>query len=476
MTGGRIVALLIAGITAACGGSSNMATPTGGTGGGGMAGNVGMDGGTADPAPTFTAQEMAALKALALPSMPRPLPDSSSKWSDDPKAAAFGQRLFFDARFSGELLDGDNDGNTGSLGKKGETGKVSCASCHLPESGFVDTRTLNKQISLAAGWVLRRTPSLLDVAQSRLIMWDGRFDSLYAQVFGPVESAVEMNSSRLFAAQRVFANHRAEYEALFGPMPPLNDPGRFPALAANVTGCRTLDPDNKCVGVMRGSPGDGAEYDGLSAADKDAVTRVWVNVGKAIGAYERLLTCGPSRFDRWVGGDKQALSPAAQRGAALFVGKGKCVSCHSGPYFSDEKFHNVGLKPGLVAAVFIDTDDPGAGAGLPKARANPLNVKGIYSDGDDGRLPDSVGPEMDGAFRTPRLRCISKHPSFMHTAQFSSLDEVMVFFSRGGDPAGYPGKNELEVLDLNPAQRADLVAFIEALEGPGPDARLLAAP
>src|SRR6185503_3540870 len=154
-----------------------------------------------------------------------------------------------------------------------------------------------------------------------------------------------------------------------------------------------------------------------SADDQDAVTRVWVNVGKSLGAYQRLLSCGQGPFDQWLAGDDGAMGRAAQRGADLFVGRAGCVSCHSGPFLSDEKFHNVGLQPAVVAVVFIDGDDPGASVGLPLAKADPLNVQGKFSDGDDGRLPAAVGAEMEGAFRTPRLRCISKHPSFMHTAQ-----------------------------------------------------------
>jgi cytochrome c peroxidase len=197
-------------------------------------------------------------------------------------------------------------------------------------------------------------------------------------------------------------------------------------------------------------------------------------VGKALGAYERLLHCGPSRFDRWANGEAAALSRSEQRGAALFVGKGKCANCHSGPYLSDEKFHNVGLKPGRVATVFIDSGDVGAIDGLALAKADPLNVKGMFSDADDGRLPAVVGPELEGAFRTPRLRCISKHPSFMHTGQYQSLADVVAFFGHGGDQVGFPGKSELDVVGLTPAERADVVAFLEALEGPGPEARLLA--
>jgi cytochrome c peroxidase len=261
---------------------------------------------------------------------------------------------FSTASLSGQLLDGDNDGSERALGMQGETGKVACSGCHLPESGFSDTRSVRQQVSLGAAWGLRRTPSLLDVGQSRLLMWDGRHDTLYNQVFGPIESEVEMNASRLFVAQQVLARHRAEYEAIFGRLPPLQDRARFPELRADQTGCVKLDAKLKCTTRMRGAPGDGAEYDALTEEDKKAVTLVVVNIGKALGAYQRLLTCGPSRFDQWLHGDVSALSRAEQRGAAIFAGKGQCVNCHSGPYLSDEKFHNVGLKPELVATVFID--------------------------------------------------------------------------------------------------------------------------
>ncbi len=418
------------------------------------------------------------LRALALPVSPKLPADVSNRWADHPGAALFGQRLFFDPSLSGALLDGDNDGTPQALGLRGETGKVACAGCHVPSSEFSDTRSLRQQISLAAGWGMRRAPSLLDVAQSPLLMWDGRRDTLYNQVFGVIESAVEMNSSRLFAAQQIFALHRPEYEAIFGAMPPLDDRARFPALTAAKTGCSVLEQSLRvCQGELHGLPGDGAEYDGMAPGDREAVTRVVVNVGKAMGAYQRLLSCGESRFDRWARGEQEdALTAQEQRGAALFSGKAQCVRCHSGPYFSDEQFHNVGLQPTLVATVFIDANDPGASVGLADMLKDELNVKGPFSDGDDGRTPATVTPEMLGAFRTPRLRCGSKRPSFMHTAQLYTLDDVVAFFNRGGDAFGYPGKNELTPLGLTLEERADLVAFLKALDGPGPAADLLRAP
>jgi cytochrome c peroxidase len=448
----------------------------GGTSASGGGGSGGLGAADDDPDPDLTEADWEKLRELSPAALPAPPADVTNRWADDADAAAFGQALFFDARFSGALLDGDNDGTEFALGSKGETGKVACAGCHVPENGFSDTRTLRRQISLGAGWGLRRAPSLLDVGQSKLLMWDGRRDALYNQVFGVLESQVEMNSSRLYAAAQVFDNHRAAYEGIFGPLPPLDDTTRFPRLAADQTGCLRLDKDNKCVGTQRGAPGDAAEFDALAAADQDAITRVWVNVGKALAAYERLLSCGPAPFDAWVHGDESALGRAEQRGAALFVGKAACNDCHTGPYLSDERFHNVGLRPGVVATVFIDANDSGAAIGLPLAKADPLSSLGAFSDGQDDRLPDAVGDEYLGAFRTPRLRCVAQRPSFMHTGHVGSLAEVVEFFDRGGEQGGFPGQNELSPLNLSVRERADLLAFLNALTGPGPAPALLAPP
>ncbi|HYQ18753.1 MAG TPA: cytochrome c peroxidase [Polyangiaceae bacterium] len=429
-----------------------------------------------DPDPQLSEAELGKLRELSPAELPGPVADPTNAWADDAAAATFGQALFFDARFSGKLLDGDNDGSEFALGRKGDTGKVSCAGCHVPEHDFSDTRTLGRQISLGAGWGIRRSPSLLDVGQSKLLMWDGRRDALFNQPFGVLESEVEMNSSRLYAAAQVFDNYKPTYEAIFGALPPLDDQARFPRLSAADTGCASLDKDNKCTGKKRGTPGDGAEFDALSTDDQDAITRVWVNVGKALGAYERKLSCGSAAFDAWVNGDDGAIGRAEQRGAGLFVGKAGCVNCHSGPYLSDEKFHNVGLRPGLVAAVFTDLNDQGAALGLAQAKADPLNSLGDFSDGHDSRLADDVGPQDAGAFRTPRLRCVAERPSFMHTGHVRSLAEVIDFFDRGGEQGGFPGQNELKPLNLTARERADLLAFLQTLTGSGPPAALLRAP
>jgi cytochrome c peroxidase len=464
----RVSSLLLVASCASDAGRPDASTPA-------VARDAGDDAAKAATEPVLSARERDMLATLSSDPLPAPPPDVSNAFADDTRAAELGQVLFFDARLSGALLDGDNDGSKNALGVRGETGRVSCAGCHMPGDGFNDYRTLGGGISLGAGWGSRRTLSLLDVGQAQLLMWDGRRDTLYNQVFGPFESAVEMNTSRLFVAQQVFANHRAAYEAIFGSLPPLDDSKRFPPLTAELTGCQHLDSSRTppvCDGTRHGMPGDGAEYDGMSTADQDAITRVVVNVGKAIGAYERRLRCGPGRFDAFIQGQSAMLTDSEQRGAALFVGKGRCIECHSGPYLSDHAFHNLGLRAETVAISFRATDDPGASVGLQEALADPLNVKGSYSDGDDGRLPTSVDAAKEGAFRTPTLRCAGGRRRFMHTGQLQSLEEVVSFLSRGGDRGGFVGTNELVRLDLSVEEQADLVAFLLTLDGPGPDEAL----
>jgi cytochrome c peroxidase len=308
-------------------------------------------------------------------------------------------------------------------------------------------------------------------------MWDGRRDSLYSQPFGALESHREMNTGRLYVAQQIFRLHRAEYEAVFGAMPPLDDTARFPALTPETAGCVEVATPKGSTFACRGLPGDGADYDGMAALDQALVTTAAVNAAKALAAHVRQLRCGPGRFDRWLDGDATAMDRSEQRGAALFVGRAGCVSCHAGPRLTDGAFHNVGLSPATVAVAIQDLDDRGAATGVAAALGDPLSTAGAFSDGDRHALPVSAGADLEGAFRTPTLRCAAAHPSFMHTGQITSLAQVVVFFDRGGDPAGaYPGTSELHPIGLSDRERADLVAFMGALAGPGPDPALLVAP
>jgi cytochrome c peroxidase len=427
-----------------------------------------------------TPGERDVLGELAPAVLPPPPPDVSNRFADDARAAALGELLFLDKRYSGKLLDLDDDGSSRTLGVRGQSGKVACAGCHDDKNGFLDNRSPFKQITLGTGWTGRRTPSLLDVGQASILMWGGRHSTLHSQVFGALENPLEMNSSRLFLAQWIAKNYAEDYEALFGPgtLAPLADTERFPELTADTTGCsltqamdhpRAQPPD--ALYDCHGFPGDGAEYDGLAPEDQELVTRIVVNAGKAMGAYERLLTCGAGRFDAWVQGDANALDASERNGAALFIGKAGCVSCHSGPYLSDQKFHALGLEEKPTRALILNGDDHGAAFDMPKGAADPLGINGVYADGNDGRLPADVAitEAHEGAFRTPVLRCVGKRPSFMHSGLLMSLEEVVAFFNRGGDaPGTYVGSSVLTPLDLTDAEQTDLVAFLRALDGDAP--------
>ena len=413
--------------------------------------------------PDLPADVLQRLRALSPAELPAARPDATNAHADDLQAARLGQQLFSDPRFSGPLLDSDNDGAPGTLGLQGDVGKVSCQGCHNPVAGFLDNRSPRGQISLASGWTRRRTPSLLDMGQATILTWDGRRDTAYNQIFAVVESPLEFNSSRLFVAQQLARYYRTEYEAIFGALPALDS---YESLAASDAGCAELPADP----VLERCPKPGH--------DDPEVIRILVNMGKAIGAYERQLGCGPSRFDAWLHGDADALSADEQAGAQVFV-KAGCDTCHAGPALSDQKFYNVGaanLQPNFIEPY----DDPGAGEGLTAALADPLNARGPYSDGDDGRL-DFVAEDvslLEGAFRTPSLRCVSRRPSFLHAGQKRSLEDVILLFNRGGDSLGFRGTKDalLVPLDLTSDERAQLAAFLRALDGPGPAAEWLAAP
>src|SRR5439155_4417856 len=147
-------------------------------------------------------------------------------------------------------------------------------------------------------------------------------------------SSLEFNSSRLFVAQQVAKLYKADYEAVFGPLPA--SLATYAALDPTDAGCAQFPADpvhDRCP-----KPGQ----------DDDDVIRVVVNFGKAVQAFTRKLTCGRGRFDDFMDGDGSALTPDEQTGAAIFAGAGGCTACHSGPYMTDRSLHNLGVAGELV--------------------------------------------------------------------------------------------------------------------------------
>ncbi|QDU39452.1 Cytochrome c551 peroxidase precursor [Maioricimonas rarisocia] len=153
------------------------------------------------------------------------------------------------------------------------------------------------------------------------------------------------------------------------------------------------------------------------------------NIGRAIAAYERTILSGDAPYDRYKDGDESALSEAAERGMKLFFGKANCSACHAGANFTDNAFHNIGVG--------MDRDEP-----------------------DHGRFSISSLGGDTGSFKTPTLREIARTGPYMHDGSLKTLEEVVAYYSRGGNPNPYLDE-ELFPLNLTAEQQQDLVTFLK---------------
>jgi len=404
----------------------------------------------------LTPEELTMLKTFRVTAPLLP-PDDSNVYADDPGAARLGKRFFFDTRFGG-VLGPDTDGMShGSVGRAGETEKLACVSCHDLDHGGADFRSRPVSVSLGAGYSGRNAPGVINAAFSPLWQfWDGRRDSLWSQALGPIESAVESNSSRLHLAHVIFDHYGDDFRAVFGAdaLPDLSDKVRFP-------------PDGK--------PGDAA-FDAMSGDDQRAVNRVFVDFGKAIAAYERLLISPnftPSPLDAYLAGDETQMEPAQLRGAKLFVGRAGCAECHSGPTFSDFQFHNIGVPQ---QGDHVLADDEGRLTGIPQLLACEFHRGTEYSDAPmtahlDTLWPDDPAAQQQpaGRFKTPTLRNVAKTGPYMHDGVYQNLWDVVNHYNFGGSTGRYAGERSPTVspLLLSQSEMGDLVEFLESLsDGP----------
>lgn len=363
--------------------------------------------------------------------------DETNRVADSSEAARFGQALFFDKRLSSDH-------------------SISCATCHIATQYFTDGHEIARGVSEG----VRNTPTLVNAAFHRWFFWDGRADTLWAQALHPIETPHEMNSSRVAAAALVANDKllRRQYEAVFGSLPPSAWMEQFD---------RTARPD----------PSDAranTAWEAISPADREILNRVFANLGKAIGAYERRLTGRGAPFDRFVEGLRTedraklaAISPQAQRGLKLFIGEAGCRNCHFGPLLSSGEFHDTGVPPrdgsGRREAARFD--------GVRQLRSDPFNAAGRFSDDPNGKTAErtravTAPPESWGQFKVPSLRNVARTAPYMHAGQFKTLRDVVRFYStrEGALPAGHhPQETILQPLHLTDAQIDELVAFLETL-------------
>ncbi len=290
--------------------------------------------------------------------------------------ADLGKQLFFDPRMSG-------------------TGQVTCASCHFPERGWEDGLTTAVRFG---GKVMQlASPTMINIGYNTIYMWDGRMPSLEKQAF---------------AGQGIKADISAGMEELGVKE------GRHIERIKMVKGYQT--------GFAKAFPQEPAETQ---------ISRE--TIAKAIAAFERTIISNNSPFDAWVKGDKNAMTAQQVNGLKVFVGKGNCVACHSGPNFTDNGFHNLGLKSFAAA------------------------------DHHKGRMTQKpTHPSTDGAFKTPTLRDIALRAPFFHDGSAKTLLEVVEHYDRGGDVKTNISPMMQGGLGLSKDEKLSLVAFMEALTSP----------
>jgi cytochrome c peroxidase len=260
-------------------------------------------------------------------------------------------------------------------------GALSCASCHQPLLSFTDG--IDRRPGHDGEPLSRHTPSLWNLAWGLTFFWDGRAPSLEAQASGPIENVREMGGDLAKAADQLAA-----------------DPDMAKSFAAAF-------PDDPRV----------------SAA----------NIRAALASFERTLVSPETRFDRWVVGDNDAIDADERAGFRLFVGKAGCANCHKGWRFTDEAFHDIGLR----------SSDRGRGETLSLAAA-------------------------DHAFKTPSLRERAWTGPYMHDGSLQTLDAVVDHYAdavvrRPTVSADLPAR-----LELSADERAQLFAFLNTLSSDDP--------
>lgn len=386
------------------------------------------------PKPPWTAQEKSTIASLWIGNLPDLPPDPGNAVADLPAAARFGHQLFFDKRFS-------------------SNGEVACATCHVPSKHFTDGLALAVGVGVGG----RSAPSIVGTAYHPFIFWDGRADSQWSQALGPMESPVEHGGSRMQYAHLVASDpdYRTQYEALFGALPDLSDTGRFPARAGPI--------------VKPANPSVTEAWKAMDEKDRKTVTRIYVNIGKAIAAYERLLSPSPARFDHYAesvqNGDRAGLKTLTRdevEGLRLFIGKARCIECHNGPLFTNDGFHNI-ATPTVRGKPY----DWGRSIGVQKVTNSEFNCLGEYSDArpdDCGELRfiKRVGDDLAGAFKAPGLRNVTQTAPYMHNGQLADLDAVMDHYNKAPVPPF--GHSMLVKLDLTPQQLDQLKAFLHTLD------------
>lgn len=287
---------------------------------------------------------------------------------------------------------------------------VSCSTCHDPEKGFADGKAVAEGIRGQMG--PRNSPTVLNAAFNELQFWDGRARTLEEQAKLPVINPIEMGMPSFKAVEEKLKNI-PEYRKVF------KDAFR--------TEDFTID-----------------------------------HIAKAIAAFERTLVSLMSPFDRFIAGDRNAISADAQAGWRLFNGKARCNTCHgfiaASPLFTDNKFHNIGVA-------MKGTNFEALAREAQKAGKSPEELEKLaFKEGaaELGRFNVTREPKDLGSFKTPGLRNVALTSPYMHDGSEPSLETVIEFYNKGGIPN--PNLDGgIVPLNLTPEESNQLAEFLKTL-------------
>lgn len=383
----------------------------------------------------WNATQTQIIASLSLASLGRLPDDSSNRFYRDPRAAALGEKLFFEKGLS-------------------SNGEIACATCHDPKKSFADGMVLSQGLDQTA----RHAPSLLGTGFGSWYYWDGRRDSLWSQAITPIEAIGEMGSTRVEAVRYVVehSEYGPRYAALFGRRPRMD---KLPKRAGPFAEEAAIGRWNK-----------------LSRSSRDVINRAFANIGKAIAAFERTIVPTPAKFDRYVKALLEESEAAASKimsadelaGLSLFIDNNRtqCLRCHNGPLFTNHGFHNIGT--GLLGGPKLDF---GRMVGAQAVQIDPFNCAGSYSDSkkDDckdlrflQKNPHDVA-DLRGAFKVPTLRNIAVSGPYLHDGRHDTLTQVVEHYRN--PPDVNETRHELAETKLTAAEISQIVAFLKTLTG-----------
>lgn len=272
-----------------------------------------------------------------------------------------------------------------------ESNQISCSSCHAPDLHYSDGREVSVGHDHAAN--TRNAPSLQNVWFFKKLFWDGRAESLEDQAQGPLSSTKEMHQDMKLLPQKIakIQGYRPFFKSAFG---------------------------NEQVSAKQ--------------------------IFESLAIFQRTLVSRKAPFDRFVEGNKKAMTDQQIWGLHLFRTKARCVNCHNGPLFTDGEFHNLGLT--YYGRKYEDL----------------------------GRYNVTKKAEDVGKFKTPGLRDVMRTAPWFHNGLFGNMDGVMNMYNVGmpnqkrkpeqaNDPL-YPTNDKLlRGLMLSNDEKAAVIAFMTAI-------------